>query len=205
MNDAFFEMPEEKRNTIIKAALRVFSQHGYKKSPMNEIAAEAGISKSLLFYYFKNKKELYMYLVQYCADISKQEMIQNGCYGRRGFFEVLESGLKVKIGQMRSNPELAMFELKGYFEKDTEPEADVRKLIDSYSGFETQINMIDLDMSEFIEGLDIEMMYRNIYYAAEGYFWEVISREMTDPDEIERGYMKMIDHWKSIYLRREGK
>ena len=29
---------------------------------MSEIATEAGISKSLLFHYFKNKKEFYLYL-----------------------------------------------------------------------------------------------------------------------------------------------
>ncbi|MBP0955070.1 MAG: TetR family transcriptional regulator [Oscillospiraceae bacterium] len=33
---------------------------------MNEIAEEAGISKSLLFYYFRNKKELYLYLLKLC-------------------------------------------------------------------------------------------------------------------------------------------
>ena len=56
MNDKFFALPEEKRNRIINAGFRVFSQNTYRKSPMNEIALEAGISKSLLFFYFNNKK-----------------------------------------------------------------------------------------------------------------------------------------------------
>lgn len=56
MNKSFLHLPDDKRTTIINAALRVFSQYGYKKSPMNEIAAEAGISKSLLFYYFRYGK-----------------------------------------------------------------------------------------------------------------------------------------------------
>ena len=202
MNNAFFEMPEQKRNTIIKAALRVFSRNGYKKSPMNEIASEAGISKSLLFYYFKNKKELYMYLVQYCAELNRQELLQNDCYSKGGFFDILESGLKIKIDQMRRYPELATFEIKSYFEKEADLEEDIKRHIDSYSGFEMQMNMMYLDPSEFVEELDIRMMYQNIYYAAEGYFWEVISRGITDPDEIEQGYMDIISHWKSIYLRR---
>ena len=57
MNDKFFSLPEEKQLAIINAGYRVFSQNSYKKSPMSEIAAEAGISKSLLFHYFKNKRE----------------------------------------------------------------------------------------------------------------------------------------------------
>ena len=66
MNNSFLSLPDDRRTSIINAALGVFSKYGYKKSPMNEIAEEAGISKSLLFYYFKNKKELYLYLLKYC-------------------------------------------------------------------------------------------------------------------------------------------
>ena len=63
MNEKFFSLPEEKQLAIINAGYRVFSQNSYKKSPMSEIAAEADISKSLLFYYFRNKRELYLYLL----------------------------------------------------------------------------------------------------------------------------------------------
>ena len=60
MNEKFFSLPQEKQQTILNAGYRVFSQNTYKKSPMSEIAAEAGISKSLLFHYFRNKQELYL-------------------------------------------------------------------------------------------------------------------------------------------------
>ena len=62
MNEKFFSLPEEKQQAIINAGFRVFSQNTYKKSPVSEVAKEAGISKSLLFYYFRNKKELYLFL-----------------------------------------------------------------------------------------------------------------------------------------------
>ncbi|MBQ6039280.1 MAG: TetR/AcrR family transcriptional regulator [Oscillospiraceae bacterium] len=203
MANSFLSLPDERRNSIINAALRVFSQYGYKKSPMNEIAAEAGISKSLLFYYFRNKKELYLYLAEYCAEVNKQEVLKNDCYGKDGFFEVLTAGLKVKVGQMRRCPELAMFEMRGFFENDPELKRDVRALIESYSQFEMQKNMMAFDPSEFIEGLDLEMMYRNIYLAAEGFFWEFLNSGDINPDKLERGYMQLINHWKQIYLRKE--
>ena len=56
MNEKFFSLPEEKQQAIINAGYQVFSQNSYKKSPVSEIADAAGISKSLLFYYFKTKK-----------------------------------------------------------------------------------------------------------------------------------------------------
>ena len=56
MNEKFFSLPIEKQEKIINAGFRVFSQNSYKKSLMSEIADAAGISKSLLFHYFHNKK-----------------------------------------------------------------------------------------------------------------------------------------------------
>ena len=55
MNERFFSLPEEKRQAIFNAGYRVFSRNSYKNSPMSEIAGDAGISKSLLFHYFRNK------------------------------------------------------------------------------------------------------------------------------------------------------
>ena len=67
MNEKFFHLPEEKQERILNSGFRVFSQNSYKKSPMSEIADDAGISKSLLFHYFRNKKELYLFLWQKSA------------------------------------------------------------------------------------------------------------------------------------------
>ena len=74
MNEKFFSLPEEKQQAIINAGFRVFSKNTYKKSPVSEIAAEAGISKSLLFYYFRNKKELYLFLWEKCAQVTIEYM-----------------------------------------------------------------------------------------------------------------------------------
>ena len=60
MNEKFYSLPKEKQQAIINAGYRVFSQNSYKKSPMQEVADAAGISKSLLFHYFQNKKKFYM-------------------------------------------------------------------------------------------------------------------------------------------------
>ena len=43
MNEKFSALPKEKQQAILRAGYRVFSQNSYKKSPMQEIAEEAGI------------------------------------------------------------------------------------------------------------------------------------------------------------------
>ena len=52
MNEKFFELPEEKRLRIINAGFEIFSQSDYRHASTERLAAQAGISKGLLFYYF---------------------------------------------------------------------------------------------------------------------------------------------------------
>ena len=73
-NEKFYALQEEKQSQILNAAYKVFASNQYKKAPTSEIAAEAGISKSLLFHYFHNKLELYLFLWKYAADLTKKYM-----------------------------------------------------------------------------------------------------------------------------------
>lgn len=203
MNERFYALPEDKRNRIISAGFRVFSQYSYKNSPMSEIAAEAGISKSLLFYYFKNKKELYLFLCRYSAELTEQEMIRQKCYEKEDFFDIFLSGLKVKVQLMRQYPDLSLFQLKAYYEKDKSLRPDINQLIGQYSGYENQSEMLKLDKEQFIEGLDLEMMYTDMFLASQGYLWKKLQSDTIDPDQMEKDFIRMIEFWRSLYSRRK--
>lgn len=104
MNEKFFALPEEKQQRIINAGYRVFSENSYRKSPVSEIAAEAGISKSLLFHYFHNKRELYLFLWDTCVKTTMRSMAESGCYEQTDLFEMLYRGMIVKYGSCASIP-----------------------------------------------------------------------------------------------------
>ena len=55
-------------------------------------------------------------------------------------------------------------------------------------------------------GLDINMMYREMYLAAQGYLWEIQQKDSADIDidKLERDFTEMLDFWKKSYLRKEG-
>lgn len=203
MNERFYQLPEDRRNSIISAGFRVFSQYSYKNSPMSEIAAEAGISKSLLFYYFKNKKELYLFLCRYSAELTEQEMIRQKCYEKKDFFDIFLSGLKVKVQLMRQYPDLSLFQLKAYYEKDSSLRQDINQLIGNYSGYEKQSETLKLDKEQFIEGLDLEMMYMDMFLASQGYLWEKMQSDTIDPNRMERDFIRMIEFWRGLYSRRK--
>jgi AcrR family transcriptional regulator len=67
---------DEKREKIITAAGKVFGHHGFKEARMEKIAAEAGMGKSSLYYYFISKEELFEAVVEREAEYLKHEIIK---------------------------------------------------------------------------------------------------------------------------------
>jgi len=60
-------LKEEMRRAQIKeAAINLFSQKGYDQATMDDLVLEAGISKSLIYWYWKNKSALLAELVDTC-------------------------------------------------------------------------------------------------------------------------------------------
>lgn len=56
------------RNRILESAVRAFAVHGYDGASTNQICADAGISKGLLFHYFRTKENLYIDVIEHCLD-----------------------------------------------------------------------------------------------------------------------------------------
>ncbi len=59
---------EAKRARILEAARSVFRRLGYDGASMNDIAAEAGVSKPTLYVYFDNKEALFVALIEALKD-----------------------------------------------------------------------------------------------------------------------------------------
>ena len=93
------------KDKVIKAAIRVFSKKGYDGASMREIAAAAHLTKPMIYYHFKNKKDLYLYLLERHIETLQQ-----------GLFTILESAKEpvASLGRIidlfdetfRSNPEM---------------------------------------------------------------------------------------------------
>jgi AcrR family transcriptional regulator len=59
---------QERRESILEAAERVFLRNGVAGAKMDEIAHEAELSKGTLYLYFRNKDELYLGIAMRCLD-----------------------------------------------------------------------------------------------------------------------------------------
>ena len=166
-----------------------------------QIADAAGISKSLLFHYFRNKKELYLFLWDKCAETTIEYLTKYGCYGMDDLFESMEKGMRAKIEIMHLYPDMSSFAIKAFYEKDTDISTAVQESYHRYFNLKVDKTRVNMSPEQFIPGLDIPMMYRDMYLASEGYLWEMVQRGDVDIEEMERDFSKLIDFWKSIYLR----
>ena len=55
---------EERPREITQAAFDVFAEHGYARARVAEVARRAGVSKGLLYLYFKTKEELFKAVIR---------------------------------------------------------------------------------------------------------------------------------------------
>ncbi|MEM8539429.1 MAG: TetR/AcrR family transcriptional regulator [Pseudomonadota bacterium] len=54
-----FHFVDDKRGTILESALTVFLTYGFKKTSMDDIAQQAGVSRPALYQLFKNKTDIF--------------------------------------------------------------------------------------------------------------------------------------------------
>ncbi len=59
------EKKKQRQTDILKTALKLFSQKGYYATSIDDITREAGISKGLIYNYFKSKEEIFFELAEH--------------------------------------------------------------------------------------------------------------------------------------------
>jgi AcrR family transcriptional regulator len=65
----------ERRRTLIEAAARAFARGGFAATSLDDVAAEAGVSRVLIYRHFESKTELYKAVL---ADVSDQLRVATG-------------------------------------------------------------------------------------------------------------------------------
>ena len=62
--EAFEKLSDDKKELILSAGMKEFSQKPYKEASTDSITKACGISKGLLFHYFGSKKEFYLFCLE---------------------------------------------------------------------------------------------------------------------------------------------
>ena len=165
----FFNLNPEKQDRILNSALREFAQKGYKTASTNEIVKEAEISKGLLFHYFNNKKELFLFLYNHFMGIAMEEIHAKVDWTEKDIFTRYRQITILKFELFNKYPEMFNF-IKSVYKEDS---PDVKKEIEQKNkellknGYKDLFG--DIDLSKFKEGLEVEKTLNIIFWSMEGF------------------------------------
>jgi len=179
---------------IINAALEVFSQNEYKRAVTADIAAKAGISKGLLFYYFHNKKALYMYLLEYSVNLVKSQLINENFNNITDFFELIEYISNQKILILIKNPFITDFVIRSFYSQSESVSKDSSaSLQDKMSGVFSDY-LANVDFSKFRDDLNPLDIFNMLFWLTDGYMHDKRSKGLPIiPEEIVDEYKKWSD------------
>lgn len=100
------ERKELTRRQILEAARQVFSEKGYHRTSMDDIAHASGTSKGALYFHFHSKEELFHALVEEFARILAEEVAQ-AIQRERGAVAKVEAALRTVLEAASRHRQLA--------------------------------------------------------------------------------------------------
>lgn len=144
---------ESKKQIILDMATRVFSKYGYNKTSLDEIADEARIAKGTIYYYFKNKQELFLSVMATQAEEFVQE-IRRQLKEQKGFENKLKFFILSPIKYICNDMQIWLESLKNL----------PFNYGDEFDSFHSRIrdNMLDILKEIISEGIAEDMIAKNI-------------------------------------------
>lgn len=105
----FFNLPDEKRDRIIDAAMQEFATYSFDQSSIARIIESAGIPRGSFYQYFENLKDLYKYIFDLAGEKKLQYFsvtVPNFHGEGFDFFQTLRELFSAGIRFAQENPEL---------------------------------------------------------------------------------------------------
>lgn len=174
MLSKLINLEPERRNAIINAGLKEFAAKGFDEASTNVIAKESGISKGLMFHYVNNKKDLFLFLYDYCTDMINKEYSDLMNFDEKDIFERLRQSYLLQLELLQKHPWIFEFNKISTITKSAEinKELDERTRGKQSLCYETMFDLID--ESKFREGLDVERCKQLIFWANIGFTNQIL-------------------------------
>ncbi len=178
MYEKFLELPADKQQCIINAAMEIFSKNDYKRAVTDDIAAKAGISKGSLFYYFYNKKSLYLYLYQYTTEKMAEQIVDETYWNITDFFELLGYCARKKAEILVKNPYILDFAMRSFYPDSEALSQDLDTYNQDFLDGIMGTYLKNVDFSKFREGMDPLYIFRMLIWMSDGYLHEKRTRNL---------------------------
>ena len=168
MFSKFLQLNREKQEKILGVAIREFADKGFSKASTNEIVKDAGISKGILFHYFQNKKNLFLFVYDYFMELCMGEFFKKVDMEERDIFIKLRQISSFKLELMHKYPMIFKFFEMTMVEEGSEVKSEIeernKKLLES--NYSKVFN--NIDASKFRQGVDVSRTISIILWTFEG-------------------------------------
>lgn len=122
-----------RRRQIIDATIAVMARKGWNDTSIDEITREAGVSRGLVSYHFRDKSELLSGVLARCQE-SFDQAVANGAAQGRDVLERLRIIIRLAIEQVRSDP--VNYEVFLHFSASARSDPELRDQITNlWSGY----------------------------------------------------------------------
>ncbi|APM39533.1 TetR/AcrR family transcriptional regulator [Clostridium kluyveri] len=107
----FLNLEEKKKESIMRSAVNEFSEQGFEKANVGNIAKNANVSKGSIYQYFNNKKELFFFSVKWSTDFIGKKYGNHFISDTKdiNIFDLFHKNSKSLWVQMREERKLIIF------------------------------------------------------------------------------------------------
>ncbi|SHH91905.1 transcriptional regulator, TetR family [Sporobacter termitidis DSM 10068] len=172
MNEKFYELPEEKQQRIINAGFEVFGRSDYRHASTEDIAAKAGISKGLLFYYFHDKRTLYLFLFEKAAGMLKTHVVDTRLGEITDFFELCAYAAERKCEMLRQSPYIMDFIVRAFYSQRESVSEDINRKVKDETANIFATYFSNIDFSKFRDDVNPKDIFQMLTWMTDGYLHE---------------------------------
>ncbi len=198
MNRKFYELPEEKQLRIINAGFEVFSQSEYKKASTEDIAVKAEISKGLLFYYFHDKKTLYLFLYDYAENLLTENVVDAHFKEITDVFELFEYAAGRKYAILEKSPYIMDFVMRAFYSQKENVSDELNDRFQKKTAEIFGSYLAKMDFSKFREDINPQEILQMLTWTADGYMHE--KQRVGSPIDLD-DLMERYKVWSFIYKK----
>lgn len=192
------DVKNEKVDKIIRAAFEVFALNDMEKASTNSVVKKAGISRGLLYHYFKDKQDLFDFLVYFSVKEMVTTMKENLDWEDRDYLNRIRQVITYKFAVMDRYPYMLEFFDK-YSREITR--VSVRDHVEEISpGMGDKIYTYNLDFSHVKPSVDIDKMKLVVRHTLSGIVLERWNRERIKGESLNRDeVMRLSDEYIQFF------
>jgi len=206
MEERFSEIDikNEKINRIINCGYEVFSKNDFEKASTNNIVKQAGISRGLLYHYFKDKQDLFDYLAYFSLKETLKIMEEKIDWNGTDLLDRIYQNMIARFEMMEKYPYMYDFLVKY---QDRVQESIVLAQADGVGkGFRERFYKHNIDLSKIKDGVDKEKMINVCRWTVRGivreYFEQVNSgREKYNKEKASEICESYIEFLKNQFYK----